>query len=400
MKKLEALLTSRTERVIQQQLERHYTRIEKERAEREKAELQRQEKIAQTIATAISTSLGSIIEKTVHKELQQYVIPQLRTILTTTIDTTLAKAVQENIKKGLQNVVPKIDLPKEALERAIPKQQIANDIVSSVKAPVHEAFKQSFQSQLIPAFEASCQKMFEQINDSFQRGVQEQFHELESKAKQALSVSTSEHSAENLKGAVDALASVTENMSRSIIETQNRILHDLGDRAGSVNGFQFRSESGHHPLSSSRGSYDLIHEVQRSIQNDQYDDAFNRVLSTANLDSVVWLCNQLDPVRLFSMKPFPLRQYILLSLVQQLGYDLARDTSLKLNWLREAVINLNVNDAELFPSMVAVLSQLHRNCEDAQHQLFHQGGSISSGLKTLILVVSSLLAPLHMRALA
>jgi len=126
-------------------------------------------------------------------------------------------------------------------------------------------------------------------------------------------------------------------MSRSIVETQNKILHDYGERAGSSNGLPFRPENVL-PLSASRGgSYDLIHEVQRYLQNEQYDEAFNRfgacnihslmrltgnvkiyrVLSTANLDVVVWLCSQLDPVRLFSTKPFPLRQYILLSLIQQ-----------------------------------------------------------------------------------
>lgn len=44
----------------------------------------------------------------------------------------------------------------------------------------------------------------------------------------------------------------------------------------------------------------------------------------------------MDPHAVFSMRPLPISQYVLLSLIQQLGFDLTKDTELKLNWLREA----------------------------------------------------------------
>lgn len=61
-----------------------------------------------------------------------------------------------------------------------------------------------------------------------------------------------------------------------------------------------------------------------------------KALSARNVQLITWLCSKMDPHAIFSMRPLPLSQYVLLSLIQQLGFDLTRDTELKLTWLREA----------------------------------------------------------------
>lgn len=43
----------------------------------------------------------------------------------------------------------------------------------SLQGPIQSAYREAFQSVVLPAFEKSCQSMFQQINDTFKQGTQE-----------------------------------------------------------------------------------------------------------------------------------------------------------------------------------------------------------------------------------
>ena len=49
----------------------------------------------------------------------------------------------------------------------------------------------------------------------------------------------------------------------------------------------------------------------------------NKVLSQNNVELAVWLCQQLD-MGILTQEPLPISQAVLLSLLQQLGYDLTK----------------------------------------------------------------------------
>ena len=49
----------------------------------------------------------------------------------------------------------------------------------------------------------------------------------------------------------------------------------------------------------------------------------NKVLSQNNVELAVWLCQQLD-MDILTQEPLPISQAVLLSLLQQLGYDLSK----------------------------------------------------------------------------
>ena len=55
----------------------------------------------------------------------------------------------------------------------------------------------------------------------------------------------------------------------------------------------------------------------------RYEDAMNKVLSQNNVELAVWLCQQLD-MGILAQEPLPISQAVLLSLLQQLGYDLSK----------------------------------------------------------------------------
>lgn len=50
---------------------------------------------------------------------------------------------------------------------------IARAAADTLQGPMQAAYREAFQSVVLPAFEKSCQAMFQQINDSFRLGTQE-----------------------------------------------------------------------------------------------------------------------------------------------------------------------------------------------------------------------------------
>lgn len=105
---------------------------------------------------------------------------------------------------------------------------------------------------------------------------------------------------------------------------------------------------------------------------------------------------QLNEAHLFSTVPLPLSQGVLLSLVQQLGCDLDKDTTRKLSWIREAALALNPDDPLLAPHMRPFLHQLHQNLLRQMEQTTVSGDQTTvpgeqSNLRLVIHVVRSLL---------
>lgn len=116
-------------------------------------------------------------------------------------------------------------------------------------------------------------------------------------------------------------------------------------------------------------------EVLEHLRSERYGSAFARVLSSSDSDLLAWTCSQIRAEELFSISPLPLGQEIILSLAQQLGCDLHRDTLTKIPWIREAALSLNTSDPDLQPHIRQVLSSL-------EEVLAHVVDSTEGALKT------------------
>lgn len=55
----------------------------------------------------------------------------------------------------------------------------------------------------------------------------------------------------------------------------------------------------------------------------------SQALTAGDLNIVMYVCENVDPEKVFSQSPCPLSQPVLLSLIQQLSVDLAMYTDLK-----------------------------------------------------------------------
>ena len=69
--------------------------------------------------------------------------------------------------------------------------------------------------------------------------------------------------------------------------------------------------------------------VAKLIHQGQWNQAFEWVLSAADLSLVLYLCQNVRPTELFAIQPCPLQIPVLLSLIQQLAADLTTHQELK-----------------------------------------------------------------------
>lgn len=60
---------------------------------------------------------------------------------------------------------------------SLPSQSTTDAIgraaAEAMQGPIQAAYKDAFQSIVLPVFERGCQSMFQQINESFKQGTQE-----------------------------------------------------------------------------------------------------------------------------------------------------------------------------------------------------------------------------------
>lgn len=99
------------------------------------------------------------------------------------------------------------------------------------------AYREAFQSVVLPAFEKSCQAMFQQINDSFRLGTQEYLQQLEShmKSRKAREQEAREPVLAQLRGLVSTLQSATEQMAATVASSvRAEVQHQLHVAVGSL----------------------------------------------------------------------------------------------------------------------------------------------------------------------
>lgn len=86
----------------------------------------------------------------------------------------------------------------------------------------------------------------------------------------------------------------------------------------------------------------LIQEVGALLKKEDYDEAFHKALSLSQVEVTNWLIAKVDHNSLFAgTSPCPLRQEVLLSLLNQLGCDMMENTSVKLEWIKGVSAHLD-----------------------------------------------------------
>ncbi|RHZ75827.1 hypothetical protein Glove_209g95 [Diversispora epigaea] len=141
------------------------------------------------------------------------------------------------------------------------------------------------------------------------------------------------------------------------------------------------------------GLEDSNNNIDRALENGNYEDAFVAVLASHELPLILRLCNRVNPKTVFAHARSLLSQPVILSLVHHLSLELNKYPDLKLTWMEEAVIKLNPKDHIIREHCERLLPLVKQRLEQYYYQIATQDPSSPNmkNISLLIHVVNSLL---------
>eukprot|EP00871_Galdieria_phlegrea_P002759 jgi/Galph1/3484/GphlegSOOS_G2121.1 len=356
LKDFQQMLLEELEVASKRNFERVAKELEEERIRREKLEKERVEKLLEAVSDTVNHRLEQFIGYSMEKEMQQTVIPKLQ------------DEVSANIQKWLKS---------NSFQRMV-THIIEEQISLSVESFMRETFEHLCRSRLAPAFEAACQEMLKQVDVAVIAGCKEQ-----------LEIIMKKEMLNPLNGTLNTISTLTEHL-------QNTILKDYSDVTSKNAAVDTSDEESNVPTLSREALETQIHNL---LDQNNYEGAFLLALGASNLDIVEWLCMKLDVRELFQAEEIPLSQVTLLSLVQQLGFDLKRETEMKIEWLREVLLLLETSDDMIQDYLGDTLSMLGQNLEDLIREPFDkEGRSLSVQLQRKAKVLLQICQAMQLKA--
>ncbi|XP_048211253.1 enhancer of mRNA-decapping protein 4 isoform X2 [Perognathus longimembris pacificus] len=417
---LQSTVTGHVERALETRHEQEQRRLEHALAEGQQRGGQLQEQLTQQMSQALSSAVAGRLERSIRDEIKKTVPPSVsRSLepvagqLSNSVATKLT-AVEGSMKENISKLLKSKNLT-DAIARAA---------ADTLQGPMQAAYREAFQSVVLPAFEKSCQAMFQQINDSFRLGTQEYLQQLENhtKSRKAREQEAREPVLAQLRGLVSTLQSATEQMVATVsssvrAEVQHQLHLAVGSLQESILAQVQRIVKGEvsvalkeqqatvtssimQAMRSAAGtpvpSAHLDCQAQQAhilqlLQQGHLNQAFQQALTAADLNLVLYVCETVDPAQVFGQPPCPLSQPVLLSLIQQLASDLGTRTDLKLSYLEEAVMHLDHSDPITRDHMGSVMAQVRQKLFQFLQAEPHN--SLGKAARRLSLMLHGLVTP-------
>jgi enhancer of mRNA-decapping protein 4 len=388
-KRLEVAMGQRMEKVLKAHVDAMWARLAEENAKREKAEKERLQQITTLLNNFFSKEMPAVIERGMKKEFLA-LIPTISQAILPPIQKAISTGISESFQKGIADkLLPQLEkLILTKLEVSI-SRQLQTQFQTVGKQALQDAIRSSFEGYIMPTFEHSCRTMFEHVDSVFKRGMEEhvviaqqQFSSMHSPLASILqeTVMSASGLAQSLRGELaennKRLAALVETSSLGTVDGSNR--NESAAFLDKILSLQHVEEK-----------LDPTVKLTKFLKEDKLEEAFHMALSADNVDLVTWLCNQVDPMVVLQRSPLPLGQTVLLSLVQQLGAEIEKDTKGKLRWIQEAVLSLNPKDPTVASHVRSILEQVLSNL---QRQTNIAGpGDLSNQMRLVTHVVNSML---------
>nr|XP_010595053.1 enhancer of mRNA-decapping protein 4 [Loxodonta africana] len=417
---LQSTVTGHVERALETRHEQEQRRLERALAEGQQRGGQLQEQLTQQLSQALSSAVAGRLERSIRDEIKKTVPPcvsrSLEPVagqLSNSVATKLT-AVEGTMKENISKLLKSKNLT-DAIARAA---------ADTLQGPMQAAYREAFQSVVLPAFEKSCQAMFQQINDSFRLGTQEYLQQLEShmKSRKVREQEAREPVLAQLRGLVSTLQGATDQMAatvsssvraevqhqlhvavsslqESILAQVQRIVKGevsvaLKEQQAAVTSSimqAMRSAAGTPVPAAHLDCQAQQAHILQLLQQGHLNQAFQQALTAADLNLVLYVCETVDPAQVFGQPPCPLSQPVLLSLIQQLASDLGTRTDLKLSYLEEAVMHLDHSDPITRDHMGSVMAQVRQKLFQFLQAEPHN--SLGKAARRLSLMLHGLVAP-------
>jgi predicted RNA-binding protein len=237
--------------------------------------------------------------------------------------------------------------------------------------------------------------MFTQINDALQRAVgQTQLAPVENDASKRDADRKHMTLLTELKAAANVMNDMGTKMTRSftdvntaltnqnaVLAVQAKQIKELQDKVTSVATSTAKSS---HVVDSKSTSLtqpsstqakprivDPKEEIQKLIADNNFEAAFTKALSSAKPELVAWLCSILDPRILFAtaVPSHKLSNPVIISLIQQLSFQLMQQPVLKLSWIKEALMTMDSSDSLISEHVPHVMAEVVRAVDTCLQQL-------------------------------
>ncbi|XP_073327757.1 enhancer of mRNA-decapping protein 4 isoform X1 [Pagrus major] len=384
---MQSSIMAQVEHVLTNHQEQEQRRLERVLAESQNHQQQLQEQLSQQLSHTLSSVLTNRMDKVLRDEMKktvpQTIAKSLEPVTGQLNNTIAAKltAVEVTLKDNVSKVV-KSKNTTDAMGRAA---------AEAMQGPIQTAYKDAFQSTVLPVFERGCQSMFQQINDSFKQGTQEYIQQLEAhmKNRKQREQEARDPMIGQLQQMIDGFQSSSDQLANNITanvraEVQHQIQMMVGNLQESILSHVQRIVKGEVSLAmkeqqavvtssimqamrSAAGTpvptAHLDYQTQQAnilqlLQQGQLNQAFQQALSATDLNLVLYVCETIDSQQVFGQHPCPLSQPVLLSLIQQLSSNLTTRSELKISYLEDAVMNLDHGDPLTRDHMAAVLAQV------------------------------------------
>lgn len=384
---MQSTIMAQVEHVLTNHQEQEQRRLERVLAESQNHQQQLQEQLSQQLSHTLSTVLTNRMDKVLREEMKKTVPQTISKSLepvTGQLNNTIAAkltAVEVTLKDNVSKVV-KSKNTTDAIGRAA---------AEAMQGPIQAAYKDTFQSIVLPVFERGCQSMFQQINDSFKQGTQEYIQQLEThmKNRKQREQESRDPMIGQLQQMIDSFQSSTDQLANNITanvraDVQHQIQMMVGNLQESILSHVQRIVKGEVSLAmkeqqavvtssimqamrSAAGTpvptAHLDYQTQQAnilqlLQQGQLNQAFQQALSATDLNLVLYVCETIDSQQVFGQHPCPLSQPVLLSLIQQLSSNLSTRSELKISYLEDAVMNLDHGDPLTRDHMSSVLAQV------------------------------------------
>ena len=118
---------------------------------------------------------------------------------------------------------------------------------------------------------------------------------------------------------------------------------------------------------SEANSVDIQYQITQLLKKGHVNAAFQQALCAADLNLLENLCDIISPSQAFdpnnSKKEAKLQQPVILSLIQQLSQELTSNTDMKVKYLEEAIVNLDMSIPLTIEHSPSVINQLSKSEE-------------------------------------
>jgi len=140
-------------------------------------------------------------------------------------------------------------------------------------------------------------------------------------------------------------------------------------------------------FNSQQQQQDTQMQITQHLKKGAINSAFQVALCAADLNLLENLCELVSPSQAFDPKS-KLQQPVILSLIQQLSQDLNSNTELKIKYLEEAMVNLDLTVPLTIEHTPIVMNQLVLKLQ--QHIQMHPNDKTTRQCKMLLLASKSL----------